>query len=101
MRRCAAASRRAAALFFLPDGIVAVLRRIFASTGQTGPMASLDHARIASLVTSVEEQALRVAELAERLQVTEAEAASALYEAERSLHMASRSLERAARTLDD
>lgn len=63
-------------------------------------MASLEHARIASLVSSVGEHITEVAELAEALTGSEKEStAAALYEAERSLEMARRSLDRAASEL--
>lgn len=60
-------------------------------------MASLDHARIASLVTSVDEHIDQISELAERLATDgDDDIAAALFEAERSLQMAARALERAA-----
>ncbi len=63
-------------------------------------MASLDHARLASLVANVDETVLGVAELAEHLDTTgRSDAANALFEAERSLKMAGRSLARARRAM--
>lgn len=63
-------------------------------------MASLEHARIASLVSSVGEHIQDAVDLAERLtEGGEETAAASLYEAERSLQMAQRNLERAADAL--
>lgn len=65
-------------------------------------MSSLEHARVASLVSSVDDQLTEIGQLAERLSDARADAevaVSALYEAERSLQMARRSLDRAANDL--
>lgn len=62
-------------------------------------MSSLEHARVASLVSSIDDHLGEIGQLVDRLSDAEADAevaVSALYEAERSLQMARRSLDRAA-----
>lgn len=65
-------------------------------------MSSLEHARVASLVSSIDDHLVEIGQLVDRLSDAEADAevaVSALYEAERSLQMARRSLDRAASDL--
>ena len=65
-------------------------------------MASLDLARLASLVANVDETVTGVAELGEHLDADgRSDAANALFEAERALKMASRSLARARMSMGD
>ena len=62
---------------------------------------SLDHARISSLASAVDELASLAGELAGALEGgATGDASIALYEAERSLNMAGRAVERARRAID-
>lgn len=62
---------------------------------------TLDHARISSLATAVDDLAALAGQMAAALEGgATGEASVALYEAERSLNMAGRAVERARRSID-
>lgn len=65
-------------------------------------MTTLDDAQLSSIVATVDDTVIRVADLGERLDGGgTSDAANALFEAERSLKMASRALARARRVLGE